>query len=268
MIAEFEGPTFAFLMVNFFPFCYIRDIYSSLSYHSSSQLEAKQLLSGLELSEAEGKSELPDCLAHERDRHSRAFDSPFPSAADETIVRYLNDRPTIEALQSNEAFLRLAAPPRLEEEKNSGSRGDESSPRAPQSSTSQDSELKVSSPSATSICSAHRLEILKQRQHDAKLEKLKERIRKQWEHSEELSGRGKHLGYAEQPVVVTNVENTVTPKVRKVTAVPAAPSYRGMEVQILSLLAVQGEGAKLNPLRNISKHGPHALGNMGVNNVV
>ncbi|NXE70161.1 CE350 protein, partial [Calcarius ornatus] len=201
--------------------------YSSLSYHSSSQLEAKQLLSGLELSEAEGKSELAACLAHERDRPSRAFDSPFPSAADETIVRYLNDRPTINALQTNEPFPRLAALSILEEEKSSGSRGDESSTRASQSITSQDSELKVSSPSATSICSAHRLEILKQRQHDAKLEKLKERIRKQWEHSEELSGRGQHLGYAEQPVVVTNVENTVTPKVRKVTAVPAAPSYRG-----------------------------------------
>ncbi|XP_038000034.1 centrosome-associated protein 350 isoform X6 [Motacilla alba alba] len=198
-----------------------------LASYSSSQLEAKQLLSSLELSEAEGKSELPACLAHEQDRHSRAFESPFPSAADETIVRYLNDRPTINALQSNEVFPRLAALSRLEEEKTSGSRGDESSTRASQSITSQDSELKVSSPSATSICSAHRLEILKQRQHDAKLEKLKERIRKQWEHSEELSGRGQHLGYAEQPVVVTNVENTVTPKVRKVTAVPAAPSYRG-----------------------------------------
>ncbi|XP_039928490.1 centrosome-associated protein 350 isoform X2 [Hirundo rustica] len=212
------------------PLASYRDIYSSLSYHSSSQLEAKQLLSGLELSEAEGKSELPTCLAHERDerdRRSRGFDSPFPSAADETVVRYLNDRPTIDALHSNEAFLRLAAPPGLEEERTSGSRGDESSTRASQSNTSQDSELKVSSPSAASICSAHRLEILKQRQHDAKLEKLKERIRKQWEHSEELGGRGKHSGYAEQPVVVTNVENTVTPKVRKVTAVPAAPSYRG-----------------------------------------
>ncbi|KAI1236484.1 centrosome-associated protein 350, partial [Lamprotornis superbus] len=201
-----------------------------LASYSSSQLEAKQLLSGLELSEAEGKSELSACLAHERDerdRHSRGFGSPFPCAADETVVRYLNDRPTIDALQNNEAFLRLAAPPRLEEEKTSGSRGDESSARASQSNTSQDSELKVSSPSATSVCSAHRLEILKQRQHDAKLEKLKERIRKQWEHSEELSGRGQRLGYAEQPVVVTNVENTVTPKVRKVTAVPAAPSYRG-----------------------------------------
>ncbi|XP_054494499.2 centrosome-associated protein 350 isoform X6 [Agelaius phoeniceus] len=223
------------------PLASYRDLYNSLSYHSSGQLEAKQLLSSLELSEAEGKSELPACLAHEQDRHSRAFDSPFPSAADETIVRYLNDRPTINALHSHEPFPRLAALSRLEEEKNSSSRGDESSTRASQSVTSQDSELKVSSPSATSICSAHRLEILRQRQHDAKLEKLKERIRKQWEHSEELSGRGQHLGYAEQPVVVTNVENTVTPKVRKVTAVPAAPSYRGFNPAETRIRAPDGK---------------------------
>ncbi|KAM7014133.1 centrosome-associated protein 350 [Passerculus sandwichensis] len=202
-----------------------------LASYSSSQLEAKHLLSCLELSEAEGKCELPACVAHEQDQqdwHSRDFDSHVPYAADEeTSMRYLNFRPNVNTLQSNEPFPRLAALSRLEEEKTSGSRGDESSTRASQSTTSQDSELKASSPSASSICSAHRLEILKQRQHDAKLEKLKERIRRQWEHSEELSGRGQHLGYAEQPVMVTNVESTVTPKVRKVTAVPAAPSYRG-----------------------------------------
>ncbi|XP_075012940.1 centrosome-associated protein 350 isoform X3 [Calonectris borealis] len=201
-----------------------------LASYSSSQLEAKQLPSSLDFSETEGKTEITGRMIHdrdERDLHSRDFESPCSSAADETVVRYLNDRPAIDALQNNEAFLKVATPPRLEEEKTSGSRGDESSTKTPQSNTSQDSELKVSSPSATSTCSAHRLEILKRRQHDAKLEKLKERIRKQWEHSEELGGRGQHSGYAEQPVVITNVENAVTPKVRKVAAAPAAPSYRG-----------------------------------------
>lgn len=166
----------------------------------------------------------------ERDLHGRDFESPSSSAADETVVRYLNDRPAIDALQ-NEAFLKAATPPRLEEEKTSGSRGDECSTKTPLSNTSQDSELKVSSPSTMSTSSAHRLEILKRRQHDAKLEKLKERIRKQWEHSEELGSRGQHSGYAEQPVVITNVENAVTPKVRKVAAAPAAPAYKGMEAQ-------------------------------------
>ncbi|KAM6199741.1 centrosome-associated protein 350 isoform 2-T2 [Sarcoramphus papa] len=212
------------------PLASYRDTYTALSYHSSGQLEAKQLLSGLDFSEAEGKTEITGRMIHdrdERDLHSRDFESPCSSAADETVVRYLNDRPAIDALQNNEAFLKVATPPRLEEEKTSGSRGDVSSTKTPQSNTSQDSELKVSSPSATSTSSAHRLEILKRRQHDAKLEKLKERIRKQWEHSEELGGRGQRSGCAEQPVVITNVENAVTPKVRKVAAAPAAPSYRG-----------------------------------------
>ncbi|NXL41591.1 CE350 protein, partial [Podilymbus podiceps] len=212
------------------PLASYRDTYSSLSYRGSSQLEAKQLLSSLDLSESEGKTEITGHMIHDRDErhlHSRDFESLCSSAADETVVRYLNDRPAIDALQNNEAFLKVAIPPRLEEENTSGSRGDESSTKTPQSNTSQDSELKVSSPSATSSSSAHRLEILKRRQHDAKLEKLKERIRKQWEHSEERGGRGQHTGYAEQPVMITNMENAVTPKVRKVVAAPAAPSYRG-----------------------------------------
>uniref|UniRef100_A0A8B9TSL6 Centrosomal protein 350 n=1 Tax=Anas platyrhynchos TaxID=8839 RepID=A0A8B9TSL6_ANAPL len=175
-----------------------------------------QLLSSLDFCEAEGKTEVMGRMMHdrdERDLHGRDFESPSSSAADETVVRYLNDRPAIDALQ-NEAFLKAATPPRLEEEKTAGSRGDECSTKTPLSNTSQDSELKVSSPSTMSTSSAHRLEILKRRQHDAKLEKLKERIRKQWEHSEELG-------------VITNVENAVTPKVRKVAAAPAAPAYKG-----------------------------------------
>ncbi|NXK10650.1 CE350 protein, partial [Herpetotheres cachinnans] len=226
------------------PLASYRDTYSSLSYHSSSQLEAKQLLSTLDFSEAEGKTEITGRMIRdrdERDLRSRDFESPCSSAADETVVRYLNDRPAIDALQNNEAFLKVATPPRLEEEKSSGSRGDESSTKTPQSNTSQDSELKVSSPSAMSTSSAHRLEILKRRQHDAKLEKLKERIRKQWEHSEELVGRGQHSGYAEQRVVITNVENAVTPKVRKVAVAPAAPSYRGFNPAETKIRAPDGK---------------------------
>ncbi|XP_067156707.1 centrosome-associated protein 350 isoform X2 [Apteryx mantelli] len=216
------------------PLASYRDTYGSPSYQSSSQLEAKRLLSGLDFSEAEGKTEVASRMIYdrdERDLHSRDFESPGSSAADETVVRYLNDRPAIDALQNNEVFLKVATPPRLEEEKNSGSR-DESSTKTSVNSASQDTEpkgfqLAESSPSSTSTSSAHRLEILKRRQHDVKLEKLKERIRKQWEHSEEQGGRGQHLGYAEKPVVITNTENAVTPKVRKVAAAPAAPAYKG-----------------------------------------
>uniref|UniRef100_A0A8C9G6V8 CAP-Gly domain-containing protein n=1 Tax=Pavo cristatus TaxID=9049 RepID=A0A8C9G6V8_PAVCR len=219
-----------------------RDTLSSLPHHGSGQVEAKQLLSSLDFCEAEGKTDVMGRVIHdrdERDLHRRDFESPC-SAADETVVRYLNDGPAIDALQNNEAFLKAVTPPRLEEEKTSSSRGDESSIKAPLSNTSQDGELKVSFPSATST-SAHRLEILKRRQHDAKLEKLKERIRKQWEHSEELGGRGQHSGFAEQPVVITNVENTVTLKVRKVTAAPAAPAYKGFNPAETKIRAPDGK---------------------------
>ncbi|NXX86328.1 CE350 protein, partial [Urocolius indicus] len=226
------------------PLASYRDTYGSLSYHSSVQLEAKQMLSSLDFSEAEGKTEVTGPTIHDReeqDLRSRDFESPCSSAADETVVRYLNDRPAIDALQNNEALLKVASLPRLEEEKNNVSRGDESSTKTPQSNTSQESELKVSSPSATSTSSTHRLEILKRRQHDVKLEKLKERIRKQWEHSEELDGRGQCSGCAEQPVVITNMENAVTPKVRKVAAAPAAPSYRGFNPTETRIRAPDGK---------------------------
>ncbi|XP_030310793.1 centrosome-associated protein 350 isoform X2 [Calypte anna] len=209
-----------------------RVICSSLPYCASSQLEVKQqLLSGLDLCKAEAKTDSTGCIVHDRDEqdlYSRGFENPCSAAADVTVVRYLNDQPAIEALQNNEVFLKVSKPLRLEEEKTSGSRGDEVSTKTPQSNASQDSELKTSSLSATSnSASAHRQEIWKRQHHDAKFKKLKEQIRKQWGHSEELGGRGEHLGYAEQPVMITNMENTVIPKVRKVAAAPAAPSYRG-----------------------------------------
>ncbi|NWR56252.1 CE350 protein, partial [Bucorvus abyssinicus] len=220
------------------------DMYSCLFYHSSSQFEAKQLLSSSDFNEVEGKAEIIGRMIHdqdERDLHSKDFESPCSSAADETVVKYLNDQPAIDALQNNEVFLKVATPQWLEEEETSGSRGDESSSKTPQSNTSHDSELKVSSPSVTSTSNAHRLEIMKRRQHDAKLEKLKERIRKQWEHSEELVGRGQHLGYPEQPVTIKNMENAVIPKVRKVAAAPAAPSYRGFNPAETKIRAPDGK---------------------------
>ncbi|XP_010191702.1 PREDICTED: centrosome-associated protein 350-like, partial [Mesitornis unicolor] len=226
------------------PLASYRDTHGSLSYHSSSQLEAKQLLSSLDFSEAEGKTEIRGRMVHdqdEQDLHSRDFGSPRSSVADETVVRYLNDRPAIDALQNNAVFLKVATSATLAKEKPSGSRGDDSSTKTPQNNTSQDNELKVTSPSATRVSSPHRLEVLKRRQHDVKFEKLKERIRKQWEHSEDLGGKRQHLGCAEQPVAITNVENAVTPKVRKLAAAPAAPSYKGFSTVETKIRAPDGK---------------------------
>ncbi|XP_034634112.1 centrosome-associated protein 350 isoform X6 [Trachemys scripta elegans] len=206
------------------------------------------------------------CMIYDRnesDLHNRNFESPRSSAADDTVVRYLNDRPAIDALQNIESLFKAVTPTRSEEEKTNVSRRDESSTKTPLSSTAQDAELKgirlaESSPSSTSTSSAHRLEILKRRQHDAKLhdaklEKLKERIRKQWEHSEELGSKGQLLGYAEQPVVVTNVENAVTPKVRKVAVAPPAPTYKGFNPAETKIRTPDGKVWHEEEFHNISR---------------
>ncbi|XP_030428662.1 centrosome-associated protein 350 isoform X4 [Gopherus evgoodei] len=242
------------------------ETYGAPSYQSASQLEAKCLLSGLDRNEAQDKTEGMSCMIYDRnesDLHNRNFESPHSSAADDTVVRYLNDRPAIDALQNIESVFKTSTLTRSEEEKTNGSRRDESSTKTPLSSTAQDVELKgirlaESSPSSTSTSSAHRLEILKRRQHDsklhdAKLEKLKERIRKQWEHSEELGSKGQLLGYAEQPVVVTNVENTVTPKVRKVAVAPPAPTYKGFNPAEIKIRTPDGKVWHEEEFQNISR---------------
>uniref|UniRef100_A0A8C0IQM9 Centrosomal protein 350 n=1 Tax=Chelonoidis abingdonii TaxID=106734 RepID=A0A8C0IQM9_CHEAB len=242
------------------------ETYGAPSYQSASQLEAKCLLSGLDRNEAQDKTEGMSCMIYDRnesDLHNRNFESPHSSAADDTVVRYLNDRPAIDALQNIESVFKTLTPTRSEEEKTNGSRRDESSTKTPLSSTGQDVELKgirlaESSPSSTSTSSAHRLEILKRRQHDsklhdAKLEKLKERIRKQWEHSEELGSKGQLLGYAEQPIVVTNVENTVTPKVRKVAVAPPAPTYKGFNPTEIKIRTPDGKVWHEEEFQNISR---------------
>lgn len=161
----------------------------------------------------------------EPDLHGRDLKSS--SSTDETIVRYLNDHPAINALQSSDVVT-----PTTLEEKSEESRADEYTKTS--SSSIIQNELKElqlveSSASSASTSSAHRLDILKQHQHDGKLEKLKERIRKQWECSDELTVRGHHPEHSDHPITVTAPENIVTPKIRKVATAPMAPSYKGTQ---------------------------------------
>lgn len=162
-----------------------------------SQLEAQTL-----------HSELPSLYCHDaqlsrlvylrdtRDEQTRHSGSILSSALDSTVVRYLNDRSALDALRQ----------PRWE-----------GSPEAPQSS----------SPGSAS----RRLEGLRRRQPDDKLEKLKERIRRQREHLEEAVAVEARMGHLERPLLVANgLESTLavpTAKVRKVAAAPPAPVYKG-----------------------------------------
>nr|XP_056701556.1 centrosome-associated protein 350 [Euleptes europaea] len=181
--------------------------------------------------EAGNKTEGTSHMAYEKDESDlQKRDFKSPSSTDETVVRYLNDRPAIDALQNSDPFFKAVTPTRSEEEKTEGSRDDytkTSLSTAVPDVELKDPQLAESSASSASTSSAHRLDILKHHHHDAKLEKLKERIRKQWEFQEELNSRGQFRDYVDHPVIVAAAENTVTPKVRKVAAAPPPPSYKG-----------------------------------------
>ncbi|XP_013909810.1 PREDICTED: centrosome-associated protein 350-like [Thamnophis sirtalis] len=203
------------------PLSSFRDSRWSPSYKTSCQLEARRL----KYKETGNKAERSGMIYDkgESDLHGR--DLKRSSSTDETIVRYLNDRPAINALQNSDVVNHTKL-----EEKSEESRGDEYTKTS--SSSIIQNELKEfplveSSASSASTSSAHRLDILKQHQHDDKLEKLKEQIRKQWEFSEELIGRGYNPEHSDHPITITAPENIVTPKIRKVATAPMAPSYKG-----------------------------------------
>ncbi|XP_029421141.1 centrosome-associated protein 350-like [Nannospalax galili] len=146
----------------------------------------------------------------------------------------------------------------IEEKMPNRAKGNENSSKPSLSNLGHDANSKVlrlsdSSPSSTSTCNSQRLDILKRRQHDVKLEKLKERIRKQWEHSEEINGRGQNLGHIDHPVMVVNVDSSVSTKVRKVATAPPAPAYKD-DTSVKEKPAEKSKEKKVvKPVRKIQK---------------
>ncbi|KAM4642723.1 centrosome-associated protein 350 [Discoglossus pictus] len=134
----------------------------------------------------------------------RDFDSTRSSAVDETSVRYLNDRPAIDALEG-----RLQGP--HSDIVSASLVTDHRANRPPD----------TSQPTTSFSPSSHRLETLKRRQPDAKLEKLKERIRRQWEMSGERDVKER------VPSSTNYTENVISAKTRKVASAPPPPVYKG-----------------------------------------
>ncbi|XP_040216169.1 centrosome-associated protein 350 isoform X6 [Rana temporaria] len=163
------------------PLASYRDATSVLS--SSNEKSTMHTLSGLNKGVQEEKD----------------FDSTRTSALDETSVHYLNDRLAIDALEW-----------RLQQSYSDIQTGFR--------------EIKPSESSQQHVSfspSSNKLETLKRRQPDTKLEKLKERIRRQWEVSVEKDNRER------LPNTTHHTDVTAGTKTRKVAAAPPPPSYRG-----------------------------------------
>lgn len=184
-------------------------------------------------------SPLSGPLLRQRDTRDKQadkdLDSTYSVALESTDVRYLSDQPALDILravghQSHLSGVRVPAE-------------EESTPKAQHSMDSQHSSPLVattpslirrgeSTPSTSPGSASQRLENLRRHQPDDKLEKLKERIRRQRKHLEEAADREKLLGYLEQPIMAAvgsdnTGTNMPTAKIRKVAAAPPAPIYKG-----------------------------------------
>nr|XP_031544675.1 centrosome-associated protein 350 isoform X3 [Vicugna pacos] len=240
------------------PLVSYREVHGTPSNISPSHLESKHVYC-VDVNEEKPESG-NRIICNREDRNIRCcdFESSQSSVINDTVVRFLNDRPTIDALQNSECLIKMAAPMRTEEEKPNRAKGNENNLKAFLNNMGHDIDPKVlrltdSSPSSTSTCNSQRLDILKRRQHDVKLEKLKERIRKQWEHSEETNGRGQNLGHIDHPVMVVNVDNSVTAKVRKVAAAPPAPAYKGFNPSETKIRTPDGKVWQEAEFQNMSR---------------
>ncbi|XP_075038385.1 centrosome-associated protein 350 isoform X2 [Mixophyes fleayi] len=159
-----------------------------------------------------------------RSKEEKDFDSTRSSAVDETTVRYLNDRLAIDALE-----WKLQRSHRKVQTDNGEMRPTETSQQPP-----------LFSPSS------NRLETLKSRQPDAKLEKLKERIRRQWE----LSGDQDSRERLPKPSNVT--DTTTSTKTRKVATAPPPPSYRGFNPAETKIRTPDGKVFQESDFQNLS----------------
>ncbi|XP_044123148.1 centrosome-associated protein 350 isoform X2 [Neovison vison] len=237
------------------PLVSYREIHGTTSSINPSLLESKHVYCvDINEEKPENRNRLV-CNQEERNIHCCDFESSESSVINDAVVRFLNDRPAVDALQNSECLIKMAAPVRTEEENPTRTKGNE---KASIGNMGHDVDPKVlritdSSPSSTSTSNSQRLDILKQRQHDVKLEKLKERIRKQWEHSEETNGRGQNLGHVDHPVMVVNVDNSVTAKVRKVATAPPAPTYKGFNPSETKIRTPDGKVWQEAEFQNMSR---------------
>ncbi|XP_047442772.1 centrosome-associated protein 350 isoform X2 [Mugil cephalus] len=222
--------------------------------HPSAQLEAYSLHS---VPGSSYPSSLPPSdplasqLVYQRDTRDkqtdRDLDSTHSSALESTEVCYLNDQPALDTL-------------RMEESTPKAQLGMDSKDSSPCIASTSGTIHRGESTSSTSPGSAsQRLENLRRHQPDDKLEKLKERIRRQRQHLEETAEREKLLSYLEQPTLAfmessnPGTRKMPTTKIRKVAAAPPAPIYKGFNSTETKIQTPDGKVWKEEEFHNLSR---------------
>uniref|UniRef100_M4AX51 Centrosomal protein 350 n=1 Tax=Xiphophorus maculatus TaxID=8083 RepID=M4AX51_XIPMA len=186
-------------------------------------------------------------LIYQRDTRDKQtdgdLDSIRSSALESAEVRYLNDQPVLDSLKTEHKAQLVM-----------DSRESKSFARTPSSSRQGESTPSSSPGSVT-----QRLENLRRHQPDDKLEKLKERIRRQRQHLEETADKEKSKSCLEKPIVAfvegDNVGSSSMPaaKIRKVTAAPPAPIYKGFNSAETKVKTPDGKVWKEEEFHNVNR---------------
>ncbi|KAK5931326.1 hypothetical protein CgunFtcFv8_027485 [Champsocephalus gunnari] len=208
----------------------------------------------------------------------RDQDSTRSSALEGTEVRFLNDRSALDSMRTarvsaweqdntpkpapdsmRTAGVRVSAWQQDNTpEAQPGVEGQESSPSSAPGSAHREEHTPSSSPGSAS----QRLENLRRHQPDDKLEKLKERIRRQRQHLEEAAEREKLLVNLEQPDVEAvgsnnagtgNNAGNMHKIIRKVAAAPPAPIYKGFNSTETKIQTPDGKVWKEAEFHNLSR---------------
>ncbi|KAM9831410.1 centrosome-associated protein 350 [Neosynchiropus ocellatus] len=180
-------------------------------------------------------------------------------------VSYLNDQPVLDSLKSV-SYSSHSPDVRFPE----GKMGKKDLLTKVQFSQSLDSEDSSTCPVSVQ-CSVHRgdssvssspgsasqrLQNLRRHQPDDKLEKLKERIRRQRQHLEEAAKKDKLAGYLEKPIMAARAGNGTdkpSAKIRKKDAAAPAPVYKGFNSTQIHIRTPDGKVLKEEDFHNFSR---------------
>uniref|UniRef100_A0A3B3ZSX4 Uncharacterized protein n=1 Tax=Periophthalmus magnuspinnatus TaxID=409849 RepID=A0A3B3ZSX4_9GOBI len=186
------------------------------------------------------------CFKNGTNANDQDLDSTHSSTMERMEVRYLNDLPALDTMRTNLPHSRALTREALQSN---------SSLKA-QLLQSTDSKESGSTPSTSPGSASQRLENLRRHQPDDKLEKLKERIRKQRQHLEETAEKEKLGSYLEQPLIGNGNCGTCTiptVKVRKVATAPSAPIYKGFNTTETKIQTPDGKIWHEEDFHNLSR---------------
>lgn len=197
-------------------------------------------------------------LVYQRDTREKQTDIDLDSTHSSTLknmdVRYLNDQPALDTLRTYHLH-----PPALTKEAvhlDSSLKAQFLENNNNKDSSSDSRHQGESTPSSSPGSVSQRLENLRRHQPDDKLEKLKERIRKQRQHLEENAEKEKLGSDLAQPIIGSGNSGTCTAakvKVRKVSTAPSAPIHKGFSSTETKIQTPDGKIWSEEEFHNLSR---------------